>query len=176
MGKIFSVSTSKINVTDIGNNFLKLKIFAISNGVNNNESEFLEEPFEPSISSFYNRPILGYYNKIFDDMEEHNSIVSIDKEGNAFEDFQYDGGEKPIGLIPESADIKIEDYKGKKWITISNAIIWSNYSKQIADLIKRQKTRKVSVEVEFLEYDTINGIDKVKLFNFLGVTILGEIS
>ena len=174
MGKKFSLPVQKIDITDASNNFLRLKIYAISDGVNNNTSEFLEESFEPSIPSFYNKPILAYYNKRINDTEEHNLKISLDNQGKPFEDFQYDGGERPVGTIPESAIIQIEEYKGRKWITMSNCIIWSNYAKQIADLIKKSKTKKVSVEVEFLDSYIVNDIEKVKLFMFDGITILGD--
>ena len=174
MGKIFSIPVSTINITDLGDNFLKLKIHAISDGVNNNQSNFLSESFEPSIPSFYNKPILGYYNKSINDFEEHNTNLQIDEKGNVFEDYHYEGGERPIGVIPESSNIQIEDYNGKKWITISDAIIWSDYSKQIADLIKKNKTKKVSVEVEFIDSEIIDDIEHVKLFKFNGITILGD--
>lgn len=174
MLKKYSIPVSNIDVTDLGDNFLNLKIYAISTGENNNGSEFLEESFEPSIPSFYNKPILAYFNPLLGDVEEHNSKMKIDKNGEVFEDFQYEGGEKPVGLIPESAIIQVEDFQGKKWITITGALIWSDYSKQLVDLIKQNKTKKVSVEVQFLDSYMVGNVEKVRLFEFFGVTILGD--
>ena len=174
MMKKFSVPVSNINVSDVGDNFLSLKIYAISTGVNKNGSEFLEESFEPSIPSIYQKPILAYYNPLLDDVEEHNSKMAIDKKGEVFEDFQYEGGEKPVGFIPESAIINVEEFEGKKWITITGALIWSNYSKQLADLLRKSRQKKVSVEVAFLDTYMEDDIEKVRLFEFYGITILGD--
>ena len=174
MKKKFSVPVSKIEVTDLGNYFLELKLYIISNGVNRNGSEFLRESFEEAIPTFYNKPILAYFNEEENDVEEHNSKLSLDENLEVFEDFQYNGGEKPVGVIPESAEIKIERYRGKDWITVTGGIIWSNYSKQLSDLIKNTRKKKVSAEVEFIDSYMEGTIERVKKFNFLGVTILGE--
>ena len=174
MTKKFSVPVSKIEVTDLGNYFLELKLYIISNGVNRNNSEFLRESFEEAIPTFYNKPILAYFNEEENDVEEHNSKLSLDENLEVFEDFQYNGGEKPVGVIPESAEIKIERYKGKDWITVTGGIIWSNYSKQLSELIKNTRKKKVSAEVEFIDSYMDGTIERVKKFNFLGVTILGE--
>ena len=174
MTKKFSVPVSRIEVTDLGNYFLELKLYIISNGVNRNGSEFLRESFEEAIPTFYNKPILAYFNEADNDVEEHNSKLSYDDNFEVFEDFQYEGGEKPVGVIPESAEIKIERYRGKDWITVTGGIIWSNYSKQLSDLIKNTRKKKVSAEVEFVDSYMDGDIERVKKFNFLGVTILGE--
>ncbi len=174
MNRKFSIPVSDIDVTSIGNHFLKLNIYAISDGDNRNGSEFLLESFEPSIPSFYDKPILAYFNKDINDVEEHNSRISVGDLGEVFEDFQYEGGEKPVGFIPRSSTITIENINGKNWIVIKDALIWSNYSKQLADLIKRHGKKKVSVEVTFLDSYMDGEIERVKLFDFLGLTILGE--
>lgn len=174
MNRKFSIPVSDIDVTNLGNHFLKLRIYAISDGENRNGSEFLLESFEPSIPSFYNKPILAYFNKHIDDVEEHNSRLRMDAKGELFEDFQYEGGEKPVGVIPESANIEIAERDGKHWVVINDGIIWSNYSKQLSDLIMRKGKKKVSVEVEFLDSFMDGEVEKVKSFKFLGVTILGE--
>ena len=47
MPKVFSVPVSKIDIEEINNgDFLKLKLYAISDTVNRNGSEFLREGFE----------------------------------------------------------------------------------------------------------------------------------
>lgn len=174
MKKVFSVDVSKIDVEEANSkDFMKLKIYAISDKVNRNNSEFLYEGFEDSIKTMYNKPILAYYNSDIGDTEEHNSQINIDEEG-VFTDYQYETGERPVGVIPESADIHIETIDDKNWIVIDGCVIWTEYNRQLYKLIKKQLKKKVSVEVEVLDYYNEDGIDKFKTWKFLGITILGK--
>lgn len=174
MKKIFSIDVSKIDIEELNNkDFMKLKIYAISDGVNRNNSEFLYEGFEESINTMYNKPILAYYNSDLDDTEAHNSKLNIDEDG-IYSDYQYEGGERPVGVIPESANIYIEEIDNKKWIVIDGCIIWTEYNRQLYKLIKKQLKKKVSVEVEVLDYYDDDGVSKFKSWKFLGITILGK--
>lgn len=175
MPKVFSMPVSKIDIEEINNgDFLKLKLYAISDTVNRNGSEFLREGFEESISTIYNKPILAYFNKGIDDTEEHNSRVDIDQYGDVFYDYDYDGAEKPVGVIPESAEIYVEQIDGKNWVVINSAYVWVEYNKRLIDVIKRQITKKVSVEIEAVDSWEEDGIEKIRVWKFLGITILGK--
>lgn len=175
MPKVFSMPVSKIDIEEINNgDFLKLKLYAISDTVNRNGSEFLREGFEESISTIYNKPILAYFNKGIDDTEEHNSRVDIDQYGDVFYDYDYDGAEKPVGVIPESAEIYVEQIDGKNWVVINSAYVWVEYNKRLIDVIKRQITKKVSVEIEAVDSWEEEGVEKIRVWKFLGITILGK--
>lgn len=175
MPKVFSMPVSKIDIEEINNgDFLKLKLYAISDTVNRNGSEFLREGFEESIPTIYNKPILAYFNKSMGDTEEHNSRVDIDQYGDVFYDYDYDGAEKPVGVIPESAEIYVEQVDGKNWVVINPAYIWVEYNKRLIDVIKRQITKKVSVEIEAVDSWEEAGVEKIRVWKFLGITILGK--
>ena len=174
MKKIFALEVNDYDVKELSDKqFLSMDIWAISNGINRNGSEFLEESFESAIPTFYNKPVLAFYNTTICDTEEHNCSVNFDEDGKVFYDYQYDGAEHPVGLIPESATITIEERDGKKWIHIKDALLWYEYNHQLGQLLKKKGNKKVSVEVEFLDSYMDEGIEKVKSFVFLGVTILG---
>ncbi len=174
MKKIFALEVNDYDVKELSDKqFLSMDIWAISDGINRNGSEFLEESFESAIPTFYNKPVLAFYNTTIGDTEEHNCNVNFDEEGKVFYDYQYDGAEHPVGLIPESATIVIEERDGKKWIHIKDALLWYEYNHQLGQLLKRKGNKKVSVEVEFLDSYMDEGVEKVKSFMFLGVTILG---
>ena len=174
MKKIFALEVNDYDVKELSDKqFLSMDIWAISDGINRNGSEFLEESFKSAIPTFYNKPVLAFYNTTICDTEEHNCSVNFDEEGKVFYDYQYDGAEHPVGLIPESATITIEERDGKKWIHIKDALLWYEYNHQLGQLLKKKGNKKVSVEVEFLDSYMDEGIEKVKSFVFLGVTILG---
>lgn len=171
----FSLDISDVQVDETcSGDFLKLKLYAISDGVNNNNSEFTLESFDEGIKTIPNKPILAYYNSDLKDVEEHNSNLNIDEYGEIYEDYQYSYGERPVGLTPESSNIYIEFKDGRNWIVIENALIWTVYNHQLANLLKEQKSKKVSVEVEVLEKETVDGIDKYTKWNWCGITILGK--
>lgn len=174
MKKVYSLPVSNIDIQSVNDgDFLILTLQAISNKVNRNNSEFLESSFIPSIPTMYNKPILAYFNPKINDVEEHN--FKLLKDGNEiFSDYQYETGERPVGVIPESAEITVEPIGFKKWIVVKGAIVWSEYNYQLIKLIKQQKRKKVSVEVEVLDSYMENGIEKIRLWKFLGITILGK--
>lgn len=173
--KTFSLEVSNVEVEELHNgDFLRLKLYAISTGVNNNDSEFLLESFEDGIKTIPNKPILAYYNKILNDVEEHNSKLTMDEFGEIFEDYQYSTAEKPVGVTPESSIINIEEIDGKHWIVIENALIWTVYNKQLVEILTSQQTKKVSVEVEILDSEEVDGIQRFKAWNWCGITILGK--
>lgn len=176
MSKVFSIPVSKIDIEEVNKgDFLKLKMYVISDGVNRNNSEFLREGFEESIKTIYNKPILAYFNKVTNDTEEHNSKLDIDKYGNTFYDYDYKEAEKPVGVIPESSNIHIEEIDGKSWVVIEPAYVWTEYNKRLIDVIKKELTKKVSVEIESIDsYVDDEGIERIRLWKFLGVTILGK--
>lgn len=173
--KTYSIPVEYVSTSTIGNgDFLKLKLYMISDGVNRNQSEFLRESFESGIETIRNKPILAYYNPKLKDVEEHNSRLGVDEHLDIFYDYQYESGERPVGVIPESADIYIEHKEGRDWIVVDGAVIWTEYNKQLVDLLKKQLHKKISVEVDFLDWIDDNGIMRVKSWKFLGVTILGK--
>ena len=176
MRKTFSIPVNNIDVKELNNgDFLKLKIYSISNGVNRNKSEFLEESFDDGIKTIYNKPLLAYYNKHLDDTEEHNAKLSLDENGDLFYDYNYAEAEKPVGVIPESATVTIEELEGKKWIVIDPVLVWTEYNRKLINVIKRQLKKKVSVEIDVLDsYIDKDGIERIKKWNFLGITILGK--
>ena len=61
MRKVFSIDIDKISVEEENDgDFLRLKLYAISDKPNRNGSEFVRESFESGISTIYNKPILAY--------------------------------------------------------------------------------------------------------------------
>lgn len=176
MGKYFSLEIDDVSFIPFKNSdFLELKLYAISDGPNRNGSNFLKESFESGIPTIINKPVLAYYNKVVGDVEEHNSKLDIDEYGAIYYDYQNEHAERPVGVIPESAKIYIEKRDDKSWVVIDGALIWTEYNSQLSKLIKKQKQKKVSVEVEVLDSeDSEDGIENIKKWKFLGITILGK--
>lgn len=174
--KFFSLPLNHIEFEQEDNkDLLRLKMYAISDGENRNESEFLLSSFEPAIKTMYNRPILAYFNEKIQDTESHNVKLVVDNiTGEAYYDYNYPEAEKPVGVIPESAEITVQPFMERNWIVIDGGLIWTSYNRNLTRMIKRQLKKKVSVEIEVLESYMDGKIEKITSFRFMGITILGK--
>lgn len=138
---------------------------------NVNKSFISKSSMEDAIPSAYNIPILGYIYK--NDKDEYvfaGHEFYEDENG----DTVYE--EVPVGVVPESADLKlVYDKKEDKDYLEGNGLIWKTYSKA-SDILEREENLSVSVEldVEELSYDAKTKMLQIEKFKFSGVTILGE--
>lgn len=138
---------------------------------NVNKSFISKSSMEDAIPSAYNMPILGYIYK--NDKDEYvfaGHEFYEDENG----DTVYE--EVPVGVVPESADLKlVYDKKEDKDYLEGNGLIWKTYSKA-SDILEREENLSVSVEleVEELSYDAKTKMLQIEKFKFSGVTILGE--
>lgn len=161
--------------------FLKTKFFAIAEGENLNRSNFdingIKECVEENDYTY--KPILGSWKKDkvsevgFGDFGGHDSDIDFDtSNGEMYSTYLGEGHERPLGLIlPNSA--KIETYKGKQWLTFEG-LIWAEYNREAVRLLKKKRTNNVSVEIKVIDssFDD-NGIEIIRKFSLLGVTIIG---
>lgn len=181
----FSVDANKMSIKSIlKKEFLELSMRAVSSAnPNANNTWFTPESLEEAIPSFYNKPILGYFEN--GDFVSHNGTWNSDKElGLQYWDTLGSKGERILGLIRSEDTVEIvQDEAGISWINLTCAL-WTQYSyKQVKRLLKDAKrsqkfggpTKAVSVEVDVLDYDMLpNGVMKINKFNLVGITILGS--
>lgn len=138
----------------ISKEFLELEIYAVSDVYpNRNNCHFTLDSMKLSRDTFYNKPILGFFNNFSNDFEEHNGSERID---NEFQQIYWDcngsNGERILGLIRESDNIEIVNENEVNWIKLSCAI-WTQYAyRQVKKLLK-SKRKKVSVEIEVVDYE-----------------------
>lgn len=155
---------------------MELDIYAISDIYpNRNKTAFTKEGMELSKKTCYNKPILGRFDTILNDFDQHNGEDKYDKEFEmTYWDTSGPNAEKALGLIRESDDVEIVQYNGQNWLKISCAL-WTYYSyRQVKKLLK-SKTKKVSVEIlvkrAHMDENDIQVIDE---FILTGITILGD--
>jgi hypothetical protein len=178
------VDTSQIEVKSLlRKDFFELSMKAISSAnPNRNNSWFTKESMEKSLDSFRNKPILGYFEN--GDFVSHNGDWQHDSETDMDYWDTLNKGERILGIIRESDDIKIiQDKNGLYWITLTCAL-WTQYSfKQVKRLIKDAKraqqtgetAKNISVEIDVLDFEELeNGVKKINAFNLVGITILGS--
>ena len=137
---------------------------------NVNDSMISADVMERSLSSFKNRPILGYIHEVDGEWHFYKHNLHEDEDG----EIVYD--EIPVGIVPESCDARLEydDEKDKTYVVI-NGYIFEEYSKA-AEILKREKECSVSVELSIREF-SYNAKERclvIEDFYFSGVTILGK--
>ena len=120
--KNFSSSKEEDN-----SDFLKVTLMAIAEGKNLNKSIFTLQGMEINKDTFINKPILcAFPNRQIGD--NHNFEITIDPETNEpYQSFLNKNAEKPVGMIPESSNIRIENISGKNWIVL-DGYIWKKYN------------------------------------------------
>lgn len=137
---------------------------------NVNGSFISKENLEAALPSFSNRPILGYIHSVNGQDEFYDHRMHLDDDG----EIVYD--EKPIGIIPESANAHLEynEKLGKDQVVV-NGYIFEEYS-TAADIIRRDGECSVSVELSIreLSYDAKEKRLNIENFYFSGVTALGK--
>lgn len=136
---------------------------------NDNQSFISEDSMNNALSSFSNRPILGYIHEVdgVPQFYTHNMHINEDEE------LVYD--EIPVGVIPESCNARLEyDSDKKQTYCCVEGYIYEEYSKA-AEIIQREGQCPVSVELSVREmsYNAKDKILNLEDFYFSGVTILG---
>ena len=175
MKKVIDVTSKRMFVKDEHDyRFLNLSMYAIREGINRNGTSFTLDSMKKALPSFYNMPILAYYNPKIKDCEEHNKDYSIDLETfDLVESYLPKDTEKACGLIRESDTVEIVEYKGANWIRLTGAI-WSKYNRELARMLRSSVIKKISVEIKIEKKHEENGIEVIDEFVFCGVTILGD--
>lgn len=156
--------------------FLELEIYAISDIYpNRNRSAFTESSMEESKNTCYNKPILGCFNVLTNDFEEHNSETKFDPDlQQEYEDYTSNKSEKILGVIRESDTVEIVEKDGQKWLKIG-CILWTMYTYKQVKKMLQSKSKKVSVEVLVVKSHTDeDGILVIDRFILTGITILGD--
>lgn len=175
----FDLDAKSVKVKKLLNqDFLEVSIDAISTAYpNRNNSHFTKESLEDALETFYNKPVLGSFSVAKDDFRGHEGDLEYDPElDQVYYDYTDESSECPLGMIRQSD--KVEVFHNKKdnldWVRFTCAI-WVKYNyKQVKSLLK-SSTKKVSVEVEVLDYEyDEDNIMIIKKFNFDGVTVLGN--
>ena len=133
--------------------FLQLEIWGCCEGVNRNESSFTVDSMLDAMPTLFNSPILCYIDKKKNDAKGHEmKLVGIDENGNLI--YNFDNGERIVGIVNESSNVRIEEKDGTKW-TVYNALIFIDYNYELRQILKRDKIKSVSIESRILSFITI---------------------
>lgn len=153
--------------------FLQLEIWGCCEGINRNESSFTIDSMKDAMQTLFNTPILCYIDKKKNDAKGHEmKLVGVDEKGNPI--YNFDDGERIVGIVNESSNVRIEEADdGKQW-AVYNALIFVDYNYELRQILQRDKIKSVSIEIEVLDSEMIGEIEQINKFIYKGTTILGK--
>ena len=157
---------------------VKCKVIIMNEGKNRNNSSFSKESMEDAEESLKNRPLLAYIKRNEDgeaiDFGSHDIITKIIKTDEGY-DLKYFYLETPVGIFPESCNVRYEEIDGENHM-VADAYIWEGYSNETLDLLEENEGIKdVSMEISVLESEKDeDGILNINKFRFNAVTLLGS--
>lgn len=168
---------STIDISDevINKNFHKCKLKIMHDGMNANGSIVPLSAIEDAKESIKNTPIMAFVKKDEDgnpiEFGGHESELQLrSKDGELY--FKEIFNQVPIGVIPETNNVVIEEIDGKNYL-ICDGFIWKTYSNDAYDLLLENGTTDVSCEMscKIIEFDD-DDIMHINKFEFLGLVVI----
>lgn len=147
-------------------------------GENRNNSHISKEDVDRAINSIYNIPIVGEF--IEDDNGEedsnfggHGGKLIIDDNGAKFIQTT-----KPMGVVPESANVYwevVKDEKGRdrEYLVVEGALLWNRYEDAVNALRSANFGQSMEIEVEEGFFNDDDGIYHITDFSFSAFCVLG---
>ncbi|MDU4855665.1 MAG: hypothetical protein E6X72_14895 [Clostridioides difficile] len=151
------------------------KLYIMHDGRNYNGSSFTKEVIEACKHTAYNMPIIGYIED--GDFSDHRYELEKDENG----EYQYVCKEQAVGVIPESADLYMEervcdDGIKRNYLVADNVIIWRKWNdvNKIFD-DESQKWHSCELSDNYVgNYDKEKNEFVFEKFEFFGFTVLGD--
>lgn len=168
----------KFNITEKNPLFSDAKIYVMYHGENRNNSHISKEDVDRAINSIYNIPIVGEF--IEDDNGEedsnfggHGGKLIIDDNGA-----QFIQTTKPMGVVPESANVYwevVKDEKGRdrEYLVVEGALLWNRYEDAVNTLKSANFGQSMEIEVEEGFFNDDDGIYHITDFSFSAFCVLG---
>lgn len=158
--------------------FLKLRLNVCHDGINKNAINFSIDAIQKAKDSIQLIPILA--RVIQDENGEYQfSGHDMTLETNAFDETQTKMiyKEVPVGFIPKECNYAIEQIDGRSHVLV-DGYVWKEYSNYAQDIIERDETINLSMEISVNDYqettcDEQNVLD-ITDFTYMGITLLGN--
>lgn len=178
--EIFNINCT-IDTNFNSNKFLKLRLKVCHDGLNKNNCYLSMKAIDKAKDSIQLIPILAriYKNENGEyQFAEHDMHL----ETNAFDDTKvkiiYD--EIPIGFIPKDCNYEIiqDNNNGRNYVLV-DGYVWKDYSNYAEEILKRDETINLSMEINVNSYENNSSEDGKEYFNitdftYSGITLLGD--
>ena len=158
------------NEDDNTEGLVPVVLHACHTGTNVNHTNIPEKAMKAALPSFANRPILAYIHEVDGQPEFYGHNMEEGEDGKVV---YY---EKPVGIIPESCEARLEyDKEQDKTYVVVKGYLFEEYSEAV-EIMEREGECSCSVELSVREL-SYNAKERVLVFDnffFSGVTILGR--
>ena len=158
--------------------FLKMRCKVMHSLDNPNGSYFELENIEKAKDSIYNIPVLAHVK--FDDEDRpdfgsHDIEIEKDKMSENEGEYRFIYKEQPIGVIPFECNYTVEKIDDRDYVFV-DAYIWKGYSNYAEDIIERDKTKNLSMEIKVdkYSYDAKQKFYNITDYRYAGITLLGD--
>lgn len=154
----FSIENFDIIKEDPNSQFATARVQAFASGSNLHNLECSEETLKKTAQTIYHKPILYTINKWLMDFNSHSK-----PEDSLIAGFVY----------PNSGEfIKLEDGRLGLSVIIK---LFKRYVPKVMDILKRDKNKKISVEMDLIEAEERpDGIREMLDFVYSGICLLGD--
>lgn len=150
------------------------KLYIMHDGRNYNGSSFSKEVIEACKHTAYNMPVIGYIED--GDFSDHRCEIEKNTDG----EYEYNCKQQAIGVIPESADLYMEEILGddgikRNYLVADNVIIWRKWN-DVNKIFDEESQKWHSCELSDNStgyYDDKNNEYVFENFEFFGFTVLG---
>jgi hypothetical protein len=155
--------------------FIKMRLKACHDGKNLNGSVFEVQGMAAAESSIANTPVLAHvvWKDGVPDFGGHDMHIEDDRASPGKDRLVYD--ETPIGVIPEACNHEIRKDGGHSYV-FADCYLWRGYMNYAEDVISREKTVPLSIEVavDAYRYDRKADAYVITDYKYTGVTLLGS--
>lgn len=156
--------------------FIKCRARVCHDGISPKNYILDLDTMERAKNSIYNIPILAH---VIEDEEGNLKFGSHDM--TIVEDQMHEGEyrcfyeEQPIGVVPETCNYQIEEYKNRNYACV-DFYIWKDYSNYAQDIIEELKTVNLSMEINIKSYQYNQKDNAITIldYEYLAITLLGN--
>lgn len=152
---------------------VKVRVFAFDK--NANGSDITRVAFTNAEPSLPLVPMVAKYNEEEDNLEGHNQVITVDKDGK----LTIKMDTTPFGVVGENPTITFEDIDEngviKTYIVIDNVYLWKRYeaTQKIIEWFEQGITPKISMEIGNVSGSLKDGYFVIDSFEFQAITALG---
>ncbi|NLY47345.1 MAG: hypothetical protein GX053_15395 [Tissierella sp.] len=155
--------------------FSRGKAYIAYHGENRNNSFILKRTFDDAIPTLYGIPIVGEYIYERDNFGGHGGKIE-----KTDDDIRFIHTTKPIGFVPESAQVSWEEVTEKdgsinQYLVVDGIILWTGRYPEAEMIKERPYGQSMEIEVLDGEFAEINGkeIYVINKFIFSALCVLG---
>lgn len=152
--------------------FLKLRVKVMHSGLNENRSNFGVEAINSAEPTLKNIPLLAF-------IKRQDGADDADFGGHEYEiritenDIKYVYLGRPVGMIPETNNYSLVKEDDKYYVYV-DAYVWKDYANEALDIIDRDFSKSVSMEVNIDDYESRDDYLDILSYKYTGIALLGD--